>query len=162
MNPAAICEDTIAQEIAINAPAARIFAALTDPAELLQWWRAENQFEVVHVESDLRPGGKWLMRVAGACGPGQSASVVSGIYQAVEPPNLLIFTWNRENEDHPDTLVRWDLEERNGVTTVRVTHSGLNTEALRKRNGGWPLIVQLLHAHVFGQKNREENSNGHA
>lgn len=158
MNSAAVSNDTIVQETTIKAPASRIFAALTDPAELLQWWRAENQFQVTHVESDLRPGGKWLMRVAGACGPGQSSSVVSGVYRTIEPPNLLIFTWNRENEDHPETLVRWDLEEHNGLTTVRVSHSGLDTEALRKRNGGWPLIVQLLHAHIA----EKENSNGHA
>ena len=55
-----------------------------------------------------------------------------------------IFTWIRDEEHHPETLVRWDLEETDGVTTVRVTHSGLTSERLRTRHSGWPLILALL------------------
>jgi hypothetical protein len=35
-------------------------------------------------------------------------------------------------------------DEREGVTTVRVTHSGLTSEYLRSRNSGWPVVVKLL------------------
>jgi uncharacterized protein YndB with AHSA1/START domain len=147
MNPATVCDDTIVQEVTINAPAERIFAALTNPDELLKWWAAEGKFRLVHAECDLRPGGKWVMRVAGGCGPDQSSSTVSGVYREVESPRLLVFTWNREGEDYPETLVRWDLEEKDGWTTVRVTHSGLVTESLRTRNAGWTMIVNLLGAY---------------
>jgi uncharacterized protein YndB with AHSA1/START domain len=61
---------------------------------------------------------------------------------------LLIFTWIRETEDATETLVRWELAERDGVTTVRVMHSGLTTESLRNRNDGWPIILGLLQAYV--------------
>ena len=139
--------DAIVQEVEIQAPAERIFEALTRPEELLRWWRAKGMFEAVEVECDVRPGGRWKMRVEGNCGTG-SSSLVSGVYLEVEAPRLLVFTWNREGEDWPETVVRWDLEERNGVTTVRVTHSGLTSEAMRERNGGWPLIVSLLQGYV--------------
>jgi uncharacterized protein YndB with AHSA1/START domain len=79
MNPATVCDDTIVQEVTINAPAERIFAALTNPDELLKWWAAEGKFRLVHAECDLRPGGKWVMRVAGGCGPDQSSSGVPGL-----------------------------------------------------------------------------------
>lgn len=147
MNTASISDDAIVQEVTIKAPAERIFKALTDPDELLKWWGSEGRFHAEEVDSDPRPGGRWRMRVSGGCGTG-SSSVVSGEYVEVEPPNLLIYTWNREGEEWPETVVRWDLEEREGLTTVRLTHSGLTSEGLRERNGGWPLILSLLKAYL--------------
>jgi uncharacterized protein YndB with AHSA1/START domain len=109
----------------------------------LKWWRIEGRFQAVEVECDLRPGGRWMMRVSGGCGM-DSNSMVAGEYRAIEPPRLLIYTWVREQEDAALTVVRWDLEEANGVTRVRLTHSGLTSEALRSRNGGWPMVLGLL------------------
>ena len=47
-----------------------------------------------------------------------------------------------------ETLVRWDLEEKNGVTTVRLTHSGLTSESSRASHRGWPQILGWLQAYV--------------
>ncbi len=151
MNPAAVSDDTIVQEVTINAPAERIFAALTNPDELLKWWAAEGRFHATHVETDPRPGGRWLMRVTSDHGIEASTTTVRGEYRRVEPPSLLVFTWVRDEEDHPETLVRWDIEEQGGVTTVRLTHSGLKTDRLRSRNSGWPLVVKLLQSHLEKQ-----------
>jgi uncharacterized protein YndB with AHSA1/START domain len=123
-------EDTIVQEIQIKLPAEKIFEAMTNAAELVKWWRVEGKFQITEMESDLRPGGKWRMRLIGGRG---TETVVSGEYRAIERPHLLIFTWIRETD---------------GVTTVRVTHSGLTTESLRKCNDGWPMILGLLQAYV--------------
>ena len=147
MSPITISVDTIVQEVTIKAPAERIFDALTKPAELLKWWNS-GSFQLTHAECDVRPGGKWLMRVAGSCGPGQSESVVSGEYLAIERPRLLTFTWIREQENLPETLVRWELDEKDGFTTVRVIHSKLVTESLRARNSGWPIIVERLQQYI--------------
>jgi uncharacterized protein YndB with AHSA1/START domain len=73
-------------------------------------------------------------------------TVVSGEYREIVRPHLVVFTWIRE--DAVETLVRWDLQEKDGVTTVRVTHSGLASEQLRTRNDGWPMILGLLHEYV--------------
>lgn len=88
------------------------------------------------------------MRVAGPCAIDGTLSTVYGEYRDVVPPRLLSYTWIRENEDYPETLVRWELVENAGYTTVRLTHSGLVSEALRQRNSGWPVIVTLLAAWV--------------
>jgi uncharacterized protein YndB with AHSA1/START domain len=134
-------EDTIVQEIQIRRPAERIFEAMTNADELVKWWRVDGKFQITQMESDLRPGGKWRMRLIGGHG---AETVVSGEFLTVERPHLLIFTWIRETEDATETVVRWELEEKDGITTVRVTHSGLTTESLRKRNDGWPMILGLL------------------
>jgi len=138
-------EDTIVKEIQIKRPAEKIFEAMTNADELVKWWRVEGKFQITQMESDLRPGGKWKMRLIGGRG---TETVVSGEFRTVDRPHLLVFTWIRETEDATETLVRWELAEKDGVTTVRVTHSGLTTESLRRRNDGWPMILGLLHAYL--------------
>ncbi len=151
MSPIMVRDDEIVQEVTIKAPAERIFAALTRPDELLKWWAAEGKFQLVHAECDLQPGGRWLMRLVGRCAAESPTSTVYGEFREIDAPRLLTYTWIRENEDYPETLVRWDLEEKDGYTTVRVTHSGLVSESLRARNSGWPVIVQLLEAYIERQ-----------
>ena len=137
--------DTIVQEIEIRQPAEEIFEAMTNPDELVKWWRVEGKFRVTTMESDFSVGGKWRMRLIGGRG---NETVVTGQYREIVRPRLVVFTWVRETEEATETLVRWDLSEKDGVTTVRVTHSGLTTEGLRKRNEGWPMILGLLQAYV--------------
>ena len=144
MNPT-IANDTIVQEIVIKARAERIFEALTNPAERSKWWGAEGRFQTTQMESDLRPGGKWMMRGNGI---GGRPFTIRGEYRQVKPPRLLIFTWLPDwQEDVFETLVRFDLTENNGFTVVRLTHSGLATESSRLSHKGWPQILNWLQAY---------------
>lgn len=137
---------TIIQEITIKAGAERIFVALTDPQQRMKWWGAAGRFQVTHMESDLRPGGKWLMR---GSGPGGKPFSVHGLYREIEPPRSLVFTWLPSwQDDALESLVRFELTERDGVTTVRVTHSGLMTESSRAQHRGWPEILTGLRSYA--------------
>jgi uncharacterized protein YndB with AHSA1/START domain len=145
MDPAGT-SDTIVKEISIRASAERIFEALTSPDQRVRWWGAEGRFQATHMESDLRPGGRWLMR---GIGMGGRPFTVSGRYRDIERPRLLVFTWLPDwQDDAPESLVRFELEERDGVTTVRLTHSGLTSEASRASHQGWPQILAWLRAYV--------------
>jgi Activator of Hsp90 ATPase homolog 1-like protein len=73
-----IANDTLVKEIVIRAPAERIFEALTNPDQRLRWWGAEGQYRGTHMESDLRPGGKWLTR---GIGRGDKSFHVHGEYR---------------------------------------------------------------------------------
>jgi len=138
--------DTIVQEITIKGSAERIFEALTNPDQRVKWW-GSRPFQATHMESDLRPGGQWMMR--GVSMGGKPFSVV-GKYQSVEPPRLLAFTWLPSwQEEATESLVRIDLQERDGITTVRLTHSGL-TEKARAAHRGWPQILAWLQGYVEG------------
>jgi uncharacterized protein YndB with AHSA1/START domain len=135
----------IIQEITIAASANRIFEALTDPDQRKAWWGAEGRFQATHVESDLRVGGKWLMSGTGL---GGRPFTVKGEYRAVEPPRLLAFTWLPSWQPNAsESLVRFELFEKNGVTTVRLTHSGLTPEGAQAHQG-WPQILGWLKAYV--------------
>jgi hypothetical protein len=48
-------------------------------------------------------------------------------------------------EGELETLVRFELEEKDGVTTVRLTHSGL-TDSTRAQHRGWPEVLEWLRA----------------
>ena len=58
MNPTSV-SDTIIQEITIRGATELVFEALTNPDQRMEWWGSEGRFQVTHMESDLRPGGKW-------------------------------------------------------------------------------------------------------
>jgi uncharacterized protein YndB with AHSA1/START domain len=137
-------EDAIVKQIVIRASAERVFHALADPRQRVQWWGAPGKFQATEMESDLRPGGAWVMR---GTGPEGKPFILRGEYRVIEPPRVLEFTWNPDWPE-PTSLVRFDLEEKNGSTTVRLTHSGFASDAARQRYQGWPWLLALLQAHV--------------
>jgi uncharacterized protein YndB with AHSA1/START domain len=144
MNPSS-GSDVIVGEVVIQAGAERVFAALTRPEERVKWWGTEGRFKTEHMESDLRPGGRWLMR---GIGVGGRPFTIQGVYREIERPRLLVFTWLPSWQTQAlETLVRIELEERNGVTTVRLTHSGL-TDSSRAAHKGWPDVLAWLRAYA--------------
>ena len=74
---------------------------------------------------------------------------VEGVHRIIERPRVLAFTWLPSwDEDATETLVRFDLAEQNGFTTVRLTHSGFASESSRARHQGWPQILGWLKAYA--------------
>jgi uncharacterized protein YndB with AHSA1/START domain len=137
-------DDTIVEEITIRASAERIFEALTDPQQRVKWWGDESSYRATHMESDLRPGGKWSTRGTGFGKPFS----VRGEYRVVERPRALAFTWIPDwQPSATESLVRFDLIEKDGVTTVRLTHSGLTPEG-RQAHRGWARMLGWLRAFV--------------
>ena len=132
----------IVETIAIKAPIEAVFAALTVPDQLVQWWGSEGSYHTTAMETDLRPGGAW--KTTGTGRDGEPFSV-SGTYRAVDAPRLVEFTWRHdwsETNDIPETLVRYELNERDGVTNLTVTHSGFTTFADRDDHAaGWKTVL---------------------
>lgn len=139
-------EETVVQEITVHASAHRVFDALARPEERLAWWGRTGRFRTTRMESDLRSGGRWAMWFETPRGP----ATVAGEYRVVEPPRLLEFTWRPSWYDAPESLVRIEIEEADGVTRVRLTHSGLVGEASRANMSGWPDVLAALRAHAEG------------
>jgi uncharacterized protein YndB with AHSA1/START domain len=137
-----VANNTIVAEITVKASAERIYEALVNPEQRTKWWGLKGRFETTEVESDLRVGGRWAMRGTGMGGKPFS---VEGKYRVIERPHVLAFTWLPSwDEEATETLVRFELHEDRGVTTVRLTHSGFKTEGSRSRHQGWPQILGWL------------------
>lgn len=115
---------TVRAAMEIAATPERVFAALTDPAELAEWWGALDQYRGCEWRVDARSGGRWSVR---ALGPDGVERTVHGEFRVVDPPRRLEYTWHPSWEDGPPSRVRFDLEPAtvDGVpgTRVSVTHT---------------------------------------
>jgi uncharacterized protein YndB with AHSA1/START domain len=139
---------TIVESITIDAPAVKVFAALTDPDQLVQWWGSADLYRTTEMRADLRPGGAWSVDGIGRDGP----FTVGGVYTRVEPPRLLEFTW-AHNWGAPDarleTLVRYELTESGGATQLTVTHSGFaDADDAANHAKGWKRVLNWLSAYL--------------
>lgn len=152
--------DAVVVEIFVAAPPARVFQAISDPAQTAQWGGQKGIYKLIKCEADLRPGGTWINRGIGSDGKEFS---VSGKYLEVDPPRLLVLTWNPSYRQLPETVVRWELEpqEVHGLqsrgpgkigtgTLVRIRHSGFagNAGACKDHGEGWKRVLGWMKAFV--------------
>ena len=146
-------QDTITAEIFIAASPERVFQALTDPDQMPRWWGQQVVYHITEWKGDLRPGGKWSSVGAGADG---TSFRVDGEYLEVDPPRLLVHTWNASWTGKLKTVVRWELEPRDvhGLqpsgprrmgtgTVVRLRHEGFggDAKAVSGHSQGWLRVL---------------------
>jgi uncharacterized protein YndB with AHSA1/START domain len=126
---------TLQIERTFNAPANAVFEAWTSEEVLRRWFHAEPDWETPVAQVDLRLGG--AVRVV-MHDPAKDRKIGGGgHYTEIEPPTRLAFTWTWDEED-TETLIELEFEEAEGVTTVRMTHSGLpDAEAVSRHEYGW-------------------------
>ena len=136
--------DEIVSEIHIEAPRERVFHALTDPSQVVQWWGQEGIYRCTKFETDLRVGGAW--RSIGVDGNGRQFEI-SGEYLEIDPPRLLFVTWMATWTGDAKTKVRWELEPAENGTLVRIRHSGFAAHPeLAQAYRGWPRMLGWLRA----------------
>ena len=137
-------QNTVEEEILIAAPPKRVFQALVDPEQLLQWWGQKGIYRGKRWTTDLRPGGKW--RSEGTSERDGSPFEVHGEYLQIDPPRLLEFTWIASWAGPMNTVVRIELSPSSGGTLVRLRHSGFTTPAQLQAHRGWPQVLGWLQA----------------
>ncbi len=155
-------QNAVIAEIFIAAPPARVFQAISDPSQLPQWWGQPGLYHVTQASMDVRPGGKWRSDGIGADG---KSFYVEGEYLEVDPPRLLVHTWqgSYDGPHSQKTVVRWELEphsvhglhpngpRKSGTgTLVRVRQEGFgrNIESATSHGEGWKLVLGWLEAFV--------------
>jgi uncharacterized protein YndB with AHSA1/START domain len=96
-------------------------------------WTAE-------VENDLVVGGRYTVRMyTGEPEP----TVMTGVYEAIEPPTRLVFTWT--SHAIADTLVTVELRDLGGATELTLTHERLVEAATRElTTSGWTGCLDSL------------------
>lgn len=143
-------QNAVLVEVFIAAPPARVFQAISDPAQLPRWWGQSGLYHVTKSTMDVRPGGKWRSDGVGADG---QTFYVEGEYLEVDPPRLLVHTWRGSYGPQLTTTVRWELEPQ----TVNALHpsgpkkSGTGT-LLRVRQEGFKGDVSSASGHMEGWK----------
>ncbi len=135
-----------------RAPRERVFNAFTR-AEAMRQWMCPKEFTVPSAEADFRLGGRF--RVAMRAPDGNTVAV-SGTYQEIQPPELLVFTWQWEPGHSMagiQTTVRVELFDRGAETMMLMTHTGLPSEEERaSHEWGWSGAFETLAALVSAER----------
>jgi len=142
-------QDAVVSEIEIAAPAERIFQALTDAAQLRRWF-CDPSCPIHLWEMDARLGGRYRYTTE------KGTAVVNGVSEfechgeilEYDPPRVLVYTWfgNWHDDVTRRTVVRWELAPTRTGTRLKVTHSGLATMPIARKDysGGWTGVVEML------------------
>jgi uncharacterized protein YndB with AHSA1/START domain len=101
-----------------DAEPARLFAAWTDPTQLIEWF-GPHGMKNTHCRLDLRVGGAWEVTAAGL----GTTRAISGKYVAIDPPRLLSFTWAWHETGSLDTP-----REHETTVTLQFRPVGKRTE----------------------------------
>ena len=133
--------------VEIEAAPERVFAALTDPNEVVAWWGSEETYRTETWHADLRVGGRWEARGRGADGKPYS---VGGEFLEVDRPRKLVQTWNYDWEGGHSTVLTYVLEAIDGGTRLTVRHTGFGErrDSCRSHAAGWEMVLGWLEAHV--------------
>ena len=117
----------------LDAPRERIFAMLTEPAELARWW-GPHGFTTTEIELDLRVGGGYCFTMQP---PDADLFHLSGQFLAVDPPGRLVYTfrWEEPAPDDRETVVTLVLD-----TVGVATRVSLSRGSSRPRSG-WPFTA---------------------
>lgn len=141
--------DTIALDIVIDAPASLVFEFLVTPDKLVRWLGTAAEIDAVQ-------GGEYRITFS-------PDDVAVGEVVEVDPPTRLVWTWGWEGNDGVppgSSTVEFDLEEADGATTVRVTHTGLpDVTSADSHNEGWThfggRLVDAVAGHTAFEAGRE-------
>lgn len=123
----------------IKAPPAQVWAAITQPELMLQWW-GPDAGPTLDVVADVRPGGRFSVVFRLLNGEEHNPT---GLYREVAPERTLAFTWDLPGEQA--SLVTFRLEPLDGGTLLTLTHEHLPDEAARtSHEQGWIGLLEKL------------------
>ena len=121
----------------IKAPPAKVWAAITQPELMMQWW-GPDAGPTLSAEADVRPGGRFSVVFRLLNGEEHNPT---GIYQEVVPEKKLVFTWEWPGMPERESLVTFLLEPFDGGTELTLIHEHLPDEEARKSHEArleWP------------------------
>ena len=125
----------------IKAPPARVWAAITQPEQMIRWW-GPDAGPTLDVVADVRPGGRFSVVFRLLNGQEHNPT---GIYQEVVPEKKLAFTWDLPGVAEPESLVTFLLEPFDGGTELTLLHEHLPEEEARKSHeDGWNGLLDKL------------------
>lgn len=125
----------------IKAPPAKVWAAITQPDLMLQWW-GPDAGPTLSVVADVRPGGRFSVVFRLLNGDEHNPT---GVYREVVPEKKLVFTWDLPGAPEPESLVTFRLEPFDGGTELTLTHERLPDEAGRASHEyGWNGLLDKL------------------
>jgi uncharacterized protein YndB with AHSA1/START domain len=113
-----------------------IFAAFTDPGELVQWWGPEG-FSIPSADFDPRPGSEYCIEMQP---PEGESFFLRGEVREVDPPGRLAYTfvWDPPDADDVETLVELEFMAQGDSTEVTFRQGEFKNDArVDLHRDGW-------------------------
>jgi len=125
----------------IKASPAKVWAAITQPDQMIQWW-GPDAGPTLSAVADVRPGGRFSVVFRLLNGDEHNPT---GIYQEVIPERKLAFTWDLPGSQEPESLVTFLLKPIDGGTELTLLHEHLPDEGERESHEqGWSGLLDKL------------------
>ncbi len=131
---------TAAVDVDIAAPSARVWKALTDPAEIKQWMFGTHASSTWQKGASLTYTGEWEGK----------HYTDKGTIIDIEPGKLLHTTYYSSmsgKEDKPENYanVIYTLTEGDGKTKLTITQDNIDTEEARQHSiSNWQMVLHTL------------------
>ena len=130
---------TVERSIWISAPRERVWQAVTDPAQIAQWFAPGTSFS--------QNGDKISVRIG-------ETDIDVAIIESIDPPRQI----TTRNLPYRSITTTYTLEEENGGTRFTVTETGFESlpedarqERLDQDDKGWEMILENLKAYIGGR-----------
>jgi uncharacterized protein YndB with AHSA1/START domain len=137
-----------------DATPAIIFAAFVDPILVQRWLRPGPEVGLDVLAYDFRPGGTYRFAYQN---PGADIMHVNGVFELIEPPSRIVFSWNIEPPDEHAGVrseVRVSINPTNAGSEVVIEHVKLaRPGAPARHREGWRGALEGL-ADLFAASGR--------
>jgi uncharacterized protein YndB with AHSA1/START domain len=131
---AAVAKPGLVLERRIKASPEKIFAAWTDPAQLIRWFGPDGG-GVETAETDLRVGGRY--RIVFRTEDGEEHHF-GGVYREVVADRRLVFTWAWRSTPERESLVTVTVAPEGDGSRLTLLHEQFFDDAARDRHAyGW-------------------------
>lgn len=135
-----------------DAPRELVYRMWTETRHAVNWWGPRHH-PAVHMEMDVRPGGKWRHCLRSVADGRELWH--HGTFREVVPPEKLVFTfaWEEDGERGQETLVTVTFADEDGRTKMVFHHAPFLS--VGERDGhteGWSSAFDRLDEHLTRRK----------
>ncbi|VVT17344.1 Activator of HSP90 ATPase [Roseovarius sp. EC-HK134] len=133
----------ITVETTVSVSVEEAWSAYTTPDDITQWNFANDDWCCPRVESDLRPGGKYIARMEAK--DGSMGFDFQGTYEKIELHKELSLVLD------DGRVSRTTFTENSGKTNVATTFDAETRNPTDMQRDGWQAILNNFKAHVDGK-----------
>ncbi|GAK41548.1 SRPBCC family protein [Paenibacillus urinalis] len=130
----------ITVQAVIQAPMEKVWSCWTEPAHIMKWNQASEDWHVPNAENDLRTGGKFLTRMEAK--DGSMGFDFAGVYDEVKTHELISYTLGDGRK------VEITFMEQGSETKVVETFDPESTNPAEFQQAGWQAIMDNFKAYT--------------
>lgn len=133
-------EKKITVSALINAPVHKVWNYFTEPAHIVKWCFASDDWHAPYAENDVRNGGKFKTTMAAK--DGSSEFDFTGVYDQVVQDQLITYTMEDGRQ------VQINFTDSDAGTSITETFDPENVFSAEMQRAGWQTILDNFRKYV--------------